>query len=392
MANKQIKTRIQVLGGTSAEWSAKKSVVLLPNEFAVTWTSKNADGTYAGMVGIKMGDGVTTWENLKYLDQDLKDAIDAVEGDVEDIIGELRLTITDDGEAEKPTANTVAVYKNLTPTETGLGLVEELVEVATEAGVDAAIDEINIFDPAGQVITSGVGGIAANTDLTGKTTHEILTMLLYPYTKPVIGTVSTNAAGGTFEQGTTKTVTTVTVNFTKKSKPITKVTVYKGSTNIGTIEGTNLTSPQKFSVPADYQGTSNGTQFKATVTDEQGGTSGTGTATGFTYVYPYYYGVCAPDATIDEALVESLTKKVESKGTKTWTFNGAVQRMVIAYPTAHKTLKKVTDTGTGLDSTGVFGTPTTVSVTGLDGSTQSYYVYCSNNPIDGSFTMKFEHN
>ena len=215
-------------------------------------------------------------------------------------------------------------------------------------------------------------------------------MLLYPYTKPVIGSISTNAAGGTFEQGTAKTVTTVTVNFTKKSKPVTKVTVYKGSTNIGTIEGTNLTSPQTFSVPTDYQGTSNGTQFKATVTDDQGGTSGTGTSTSFTYVYPYYWGVIGASAEISETLIEGLTKDVSNKGTKTYTYTTNSQRMVIAYPVSHGKLKLVKD-GNGLDNTGAFGDPVTISITGLDGTSVSYYVYANGTTTSANAKMTFSY-
>jgi hypothetical protein len=51
--------------------------------------------------------------------------------------------------------------------------------------------------------------------------------------------------------------------------------------------------------------------------------------------------------------------------------------MIIAYPKAYKTLKKVTDTGNGADSTGVFGSPITVSIKGLDNIAQDYYVYAS---------------
>lgn len=394
MANEKIlNTRIQLLGDFESEWT-RVNPVLKKNEAAISWALKENETVdtntgYGAFVGIKYGDGVTAWSNLDYSDKGAKDAIEGLRDDVNGLLEDLTITYVDDAAAEVPTAHTVDVVANLSAN--GMTVTEELVTVATEAGVDAAIEEVNVFDPAGQVITSGVGGIAANTDLTGKTTHEILTMLLYPYTKPVIGTITTSAGGGTFECGTTKTVTTVTVNFTKKSEPVTKVTVYKGSTNIGTIEGDNLTSPQKFSVPADYQGTANGTQFKATVTDKKNGVSATGTATGFTYVYPYYYGVCAADATIDEALVEGLTKKIESKGTKTWSFTGNSQKMVFAYPKAHKTLKKVTDTGNGADSTGVFGSPAIVSITGLDGTAQDYYVYAS-APVGGTFTMKFEHN
>ena len=83
MSNKQIMTRIQILAGTRAEWEVKGNVVLLPNEYAVTWESRNEQtGSYSGLIGIKLGDGITTWSNLKYLDQDLKDIIATLDASI----------------------------------------------------------------------------------------------------------------------------------------------------------------------------------------------------------------------------------------------------------------------------------------------------------------------
>jgi hypothetical protein len=91
MANKQIMTRIQILAGTRAEWEVKGNVVLLPNEYAVTWESRNAEtGSYSGLIGIKLGDGVTTWSSLKYLDQDLKDIIATLDASISKEIADFK--------------------------------------------------------------------------------------------------------------------------------------------------------------------------------------------------------------------------------------------------------------------------------------------------------------
>jgi hypothetical protein len=91
MSNKQIMTRIQILAGTRAEWEVKGNVVLLPNEYAVTWESRNAEtGSYSGLIGIKLGDGVTTWSNLKYLDQDLKDIIATLDASISKEIADFK--------------------------------------------------------------------------------------------------------------------------------------------------------------------------------------------------------------------------------------------------------------------------------------------------------------
>ena len=59
MANqtKMIKTRLQLLGGTEAEWAGK---VLLKNEVGILWNDDNS------LEGMKIGDGVTPYEQLPW--------------------------------------------------------------------------------------------------------------------------------------------------------------------------------------------------------------------------------------------------------------------------------------------------------------------------------------
>lgn len=67
MAN-VLKTTIQFRRATEAEWLLNKDVVLAAAEPAVT-----LDGEHKGQ--IKLGDGVTTWENLPYSTGDLSDIL-----------------------------------------------------------------------------------------------------------------------------------------------------------------------------------------------------------------------------------------------------------------------------------------------------------------------------
>jgi hypothetical protein len=48
---------------------------------------------------------------------------------------------------------------------------------------------------------NGLGGIGANADLNGMTTHEILNTLLYPYVAFTINSSSRSAAAATLENG-----------------------------------------------------------------------------------------------------------------------------------------------------------------------------------------------
>ena len=176
------------------------------------------------------------------------------------------------------------------------------------------------------------GGIAAGTDLNGMTTHEILNALLYPYIAFVINSSSRSAAAATLENGATQTLSSASINITKKSKPITSVKLLNGSTVLGEKTGDEVAAGGtiKFEGLGITVSKNNNPNLKFTVTD---GTTSTDKNVGAsTFVYPYYMGECAANATIDETLIEGLTKKVESKGNKTVTHSCENGRMVIAYP------------------------------------------------------------
>lgn len=233
------------------------------------------------------------------------------------------------------------------------------------------------------------GGIAAGSDLNGMTTHEILNQLLYPYIAFTINSSSRSAAAATLENGASQTLNSATINITKKSKPITSIKLLNGSTVLeektgdavaagGTITFSNL----GITVTKD-----NNPNLKFTVTD---GTTSTDKNVGAsTFVYPYYMGECAANATIDETLIEGLTKKVESKSNKTVTHTCENGRMVIAYPKAHGVLKSILDPN-NFETIGDY-TRSEVSVTGLDGTTQTYYVYASGAATVSGFKVQYKY-
>lgn len=233
------------------------------------------------------------------------------------------------------------------------------------------------------------GGIAAGSDLNGMTTHEILNQLLYPYIAFTINSSSRSAAAATLENGASQTLTSATISVTKKSKPITSIKLLNGSTVLeektgdavaagGTITFSNL----GITVTKD-----NNPNLKFTVTD---GTTSTDKNVGASiFVYPYYMGECTANAAIDETLIEGLTKKVESKGNKTVTHSCENGRMVIAYPKAHGVLKSILDPN-NFETIGDY-TRSEVPVTGLDGTTQTYYVYASGAATVSGFKVQYKY-
>ena len=265
---------------------------------------------------------------------------------------------------------------------------------AAQALTDAKayVDEEDVFETDMATINA-LGGIAAGADLNGLTTHEVLKKLLYPYVDATVGNATATPNGGTYEKGATKTITQVSLSITKKSEPITSVALYNGSTlieektgdavkNGGTITFTG------FSVEVPTNG--NQLTVKVTYPDANGAAKTVEKkTTALTFVYPYYMGTCAAGTAIDEALVESLTKKIEGKGNKSNSFTVSDGHMVFAYPKAHGVLKSILDPN-NFETIGNY-TRSEVSVTGLDGTAQTYYVYVSGATTVSGFTVNFKY-
>lgn len=236
---------------------------------------------------------------------------------------------------------------------------------------------------------NALGGIAAGANLDGMTTHEILNTLLFPYVAFVLGSTSRSAAAATLENGATQTLNSASISITKKSKPITSVKLLNGSTVLGEKTGDDVAAGGTitFSNLGITVSKSNNPNLKFTVTDGQTSTDKNVGAS--TFVYPYYMGECAADATIDETLIEGLTKKVESRGNKTVTHSCENGRMVIAYPKAHGVLKSILDPN-NFETIGDY-TRSEVSVTGLDGTAQTYYVYASGAATVSGFKVQYKY-
>ena len=101
-----------------------------------------------------------------------------------------------------------------------------------------------------------------------------------------------------------------------------------------------------------------------------------------------YTGVCADGATIDEALVTGLTKKVEAKGNKNVSYTCNNQCMVFAYPASYGNLKKIIDPN-NFDVTGTFA-KSTVNITTADSQSTAYNVYVNEASTVSGFTMSFQ--
>jgi hypothetical protein len=235
--------------------------------------------------------------------------------------------------------------------------------------------------------TVTVGGVAkgkkyANTDII-----QVIDDILHPYVAPTGVSLTMTATGGTFEAGTTVQVTTGTVKWTNGSQLISKAEVLQGSTVVGSADLSASATTSTITLTNPISVTSN-TSFTARVTDATKTTSGGNV--GYSFVYPFYWGVVDADVTAPTAeQVAALTKVVQAKGNKTFTYTTNGQRKVVAYPKAYGTLKKAIDPN-GFDNIDAM-VRTEVSITGLDGTAQAYYVYTSSgvSSITEAYTYSF---
>ena len=283
-----------------------------------------------------------------------------------------------------------------------LDTLKELADAITEN--ESVVDAINTAignkaDKTAVTYTNNIpvvqahGGIAVGETFDAVPVTEMLTKILYPWVAPTVSaTVVTPSNGGTFEKGNTQNITSIRVSVTKKSSNITKVEIFDGSTSLGSKTGADLdtlntSGSATFTFTVDVDVTAN-KNFQAKVTDaaEKVTTANTGS---FSFVYPYYQGVIAADATADEATVKALTKLIQAKGIKAITYTASNQKMVFATPKANGVIKTITDPN-GFNVTDTF-TQSEISIAGLDGTAQDYYVYVSGATTVSAFKMTFAH-
>lgn len=429
MAEKILNTRIQLKYDSYENWSKidiegqGANLVLKEGEVGVCYIPEKTvvDGIKnPPHVMMKVGDGVTPFASLKWLSARAADVEDWAKAETKPIytaqeiqgIGDYIAQYVDETLGISVDTNTVYqivkiddnhyklqskaagtdAWSDVEGSEIVIPESTKVEASTTNGNIKVDGEEVKVYDDIFEtdiLTVNALGGISAGADLNGMSTHEILNTLLFPYVAFVLGSTSRNAAAATLENGATQTLNSASISITKKSKPITSVKLMNGSTVLGEKTGDDVAAGGTitFSDLGITVSKSNNPNLKFTVTDGQTSTDKNVGAS--TFVYPYYMGECAADATIDETLIESLTKKVESKGNKTVTHSCENGRMVIAYPKAHGVLKSILDPN-NFETIGDY-TRSEVSVTGLDGTAQDYYVYASGAATVSGFKVQYKY-
>lgn len=219
-----------------------------------------------------------------------------------------------------------------------------------------------------------VGGIAKGTTFENKSMSEMFNALLYPYVAPSNLVLNASEMNGVFESGTTVTLSSVSWSFNKNSgTPSRLVLKILGETDITIASGSVATSGTyrlSKSITAS-------TSAHLVLTYEKG-TINSNTVYA-TFVYPYYYGVGAVGTD-----PETLTKLVQSKGSKTLSFSPNKQHIIFAYPKSYGDLKSIKDSN-GFENINGF-TKTE------GGSKVPYLIYTSNEAsTNTNFKLTFSY-
>lgn len=230
------------------------------------------------------------------------------------------------------------------------------------------------------------GGIPIGTTFNNKTLQEMFDMILYPYVSPIVSAqVLTPGNGGTYEIGTLVSVTKIRVNATIKSNNLTKIDIVEGSNIIAT-KTDGVSKGGTFDFVLNIAVRTN-KYFTAKVYDDTGAVVSKNTGT-FTFVHPIYHGSLSTDKTPTQEEIKALTKHIESKGTKTYSFTANNQRFIFAYPKSYGTLSAIYDQN-NFNVTSTF-TTYIVPIQCLDGSIVDYYVYVSDKSTVTNFNNKFQ--
>ena len=225
------------------------------------------------------------------------------------------------------------------------------------------------------VTIGGAGGASTAdaveyiNDAVGSTNvEEALNKLIsdYYYVKPSINSFTATPNGGIFEVGHVV------------SAPITFKWNYNKDIVSQTLTGCTLADNTVRTATYDSDITSNKT-FTLSAND---GKNNVSKSISYTFVSPYYTGVSTTD-TLTETEITALTKKVETKGSKTINYTTSQSYMVFAYPSSYGAIKSIIDQN-GFNVTDSF-VRNTVTVNSVE-----YYVFCSNK-CSGSYTIKFNY-
>lgn len=222
----------------------------------------------------------------------------------------------------------------------------------------------NKFKISGTV-TKAIGGITKDTTYTEAELSTVLSDLLFPYVAPTMSSITLSAAAGTFEYGTTKTVSKVTPNFTKGSKNITSVKIGTTSGGADLYSGSSATSGTAITLTTSktYDGTNGGTIY-CTISD---GTQSADAEASVRYTY-YDYSKLTTSTTPSTS---GATKQTNSGADNTYTYSNGQYLWLYSRSSGKKIQQYISGTWADVDTYG--GSSLTLTLS--NETTATYYAY-----------------
>lgn len=386
MPEKIINTRIQVLNDTAEALAAQGTAIPKAGEIVYENDTRK----------MKIGDGTTSYANLKYFGGDSAKHFDVVaEANEEDVTAILRVV----GNAEVHTGDTAIVKRVITGDK--ISHTAYVYNGTNWAACDGNYRADNVYFDDDITYTVAIGTLAkpsgsAKFDAKGKSVEQVLSKLMAQEQNPskTNPAVSFSAQGGfgTFEIGTKKNLT-YTAALSAGSYtygPATGITVQSWSVSCTGVTGTKTAATGTFeNVVAE----SNGKRIVATAQYGDGtipvtnlgnpyptGKIAAGSATAnsneFKGVRYMFWGPMTTDAAINSAAVRALAhnKATATGNLATFGAGAGAKKVIVAIPSDRKITKVIMPSALNADVTALFvKQSTTVPVEGANGYTAAAY-------------------
>ena len=232
-------------------------------------------------------------------------------------------------------------------------------------------------DVADFVTNTVVGAIQKNTDLTGKTSMEILKMALVSYVNPS-ASVSYSQPNTVLKKGQSFDLTITVSGIIKGTNDVAELILIKDGTVLETIPYVTGTNSYEFS---PITGINADCSFQIKVGDTEG--KQYSTTKSYSFVDPYYIGATDNIPTADTVL--TLTELIEAKSNKTKKVTAADQYVVYAYPASYGSLTSIID-GNGFENLTDY---TKISLTINGVAYNCYHTTGKKSMTDFSYTYKY---
>lgn len=230
-----------------------------------------------------------------------------------------------------------------------------------------------------------IGGIEKGTTFSDMDYSVLITKLLYPYLDPSISNIIITPGTTILEKGSSFNLTKIQFNINTPSLQSTESIHYDfkmNNTKFHSIDTVNRSVNTTVNT-----GINDSTSITVTVIDNINKKEKTFTLINYTYIYPFYYGSINESDDINQILVKSKTKILQTKGNKTLKFNTNNQKMLFAYPKTYGALKTIYDAN-NFNVIGTFKFQE-INIIANDGQTIPYYVYINDLSTVSNYNMQF---